>query len=350
MSGTSAIYKSVVITTIRQENIGVKTFTVTCEDGSPVPYQSGQFITFVFTIKGIEERRSYSISSSAELGEPLSFTVKRIENGTYSRLLVDKSEPGDKLQTSGVAGLFRLPQDFSKYQQFFFFAAGIGITPEFSLIKTLLNTHPKTKAVLIFSNRWQESVVFFDEINALQAKFSERFRVEFLYSTSYHLERARLNKALLPVLLKEYSEAPKSAMLFYVCGPYNYMRMVNLALEEQGVESDQIRKENFRPFERPVIKTEPRDQKAYKVTIRRSGAEQTFICQYPDSILEAAKKNGIALPYSCEIGRCGSCSGKCVKGKVWMSYDEVLMDTDTALGIVLTCTGHPVGGDVVIEL
>lgn len=350
MAGSSSTYKTIVITSIRQETTSVKTYTLSYEDGSKIPYCAGQFITLVFTNRGIEERRSYSISSSSELGEALSFTVKRIDNGAYSRFLADKIQVGDKLLTTGVSGLFTLPKAPEAYQQMFFFAAGIGITPIFSLIKTLLHTTPTTKAVLIFSNRWPESVVFLQEINNLTTQFADRFAVEYLYSTSYNLERARLSKALLPTIIRDYALVQKSKMLFYICGPYNYMRMVNLSLEEQGIHSEQIRKENFRPLERPVIKPDPPDHIAHQVTIINNGTNQSFTCYYPDSILEAAKKNGIVLPYSCEVGRCGSCAALCKKGKVWLSYNEVLMDSDLKKGIILTCTGHPYDGDLTIEL
>ena len=350
MPANSTTYKTIIITSIRQEPTCVKTFTLAYEDGSLIPYISGQFITVIFTMRGVEERRSYSISSSADLGEQLSFTVKRIDNGSYSRVLYDNIKVGDKLLTAGVGGLFTLPRHTENYQQVFFFAAGIGITPVFSLLKTLLHTSPSLKAVLIYSNRWQESVIFLDELNALAEKFPDRFKVEYLYSTAYNLERARLNKALIPVLMNEYAKVPKANMLFYVCGPYNYMRMVNLALEEQGIDGEQIRKENFRPFERPVIKAEPPDHRAHQVTLILHGVRHQFTCHYPESILESAKKHHIHLPFSCEVGRCGSCAATCTTGKVWMSYNEVLMDSDLEKGLILTCTGHPAAGDVTIEL
>jgi ring-1,2-phenylacetyl-CoA epoxidase subunit PaaE len=72
--------------------------------------------------------------------------------------------------------------------------------------------------------------------------------------------------------------------------------------------------------------------------------------QYPDSILQAAKKESISLPYSCEVGRCGNCAAKCIKGKVWLSYNEVLTEKDIQKGLTLTCVGHPVGGDVILKI
>ena len=340
--------QTVIITSIREEAPGVKTFTVASEDDSPIVYSAGQFITFSFTHHGREERRSFSLSSCPALNEPVSFTVKRIDNGAYSRLLVDRAQEGDKLYTVGAAGLFTLPANITA-KQIFFFAAGIGITPVFSIIKELLHTNRSIQAVLIYSNKSRGEAVFYEELQALTEKFPSNFKVVFLYSTSFDLTRARLSKTLLPILLKEDAQAPKKDMLFYVCGPFAYMRMVIISLEEQGIHGDQIRKENFNTNDRNIIKIEPPDRATHTATIKYLGKEHSFPVEYPDTILQAAKKNGLSLPYSCEVGRCGSCAARCTSGKVWLSYNEVLMDMDLKHGSILTCVGHPVEGDVTIE-
>lgn len=339
----------IIITSIKQETPGVKTFTVAAEDGSLIPYKAGQFITFAFTHHGREERRSFSISSCPELNEPLSFTVKRIDNGAYSRLLTDRAVVGDRLFTTGAAGPFTLPENIDTYKQVFFFAAGIGITPVFSLIKSLLHTHPHIQVVLVYSNRSKEEAVFYDELQALVKKFPNNLKIEFLYSTSFNLARARLNKSLLPLLLKEYALAPHNELLFYICGPFGYMRMAILSLEEQGIHGEQIKKENFNTNNRLVRKTEPPDKTTHTAIIKYNGKEYTIPVVYPDTILQAAKKAGLILPYSCEVGRCGSCAARCTKGKVWLSYNEVLMDAELKHGSILTCVGHPIDGDVTIE-
>jgi len=343
-------YRTVVINAIRQETPGVKTFVLQYEDGSAIPYQAGQFITFVFSHHGREERRSFSISSCAALNEPLAITVKRIENGAYSRLLADKANVGDRLQITGVAGLFTLPEKGGAVAQFFFFAAGIGITPVFSLIRTLLLTETDKQIALIYSNRSREDVLFYDELNALAAAHPDRVFIEFLYSSSFNLSRARLSKELMPKILKEYARFPPDKLLFYLCGPFAYMRMVIISLEEMGIKGPQIRKENFNGSDRPVIKTEPPDKATHLVHLKYNGAESDFPVNFPESILAAAKRAGLSLPYSCEVGRCGSCVALCTQGKVWLSYNEVLMDSDIKNGKVLTCVGHPVNGDVWLEM
>ena len=343
-------YRKVVINAVRSETDGVKTFVLAYDDGGVIPYVAGQFITLVFTHHGKEERRSYSISSCAANNEPLAFTVKRLDNGAYSRLLTDKAMVGDILNTAGVAGLFVLPQNISEYRQVYFFAAGIGITPVISLVKTLLLTQPRISIVLVYSNRSKDDVVFYESLQALAAQYPERFVMELLMSTAFNLQRARLNKDLLPQLADEYARTAKDKMLFYVCSPYDYMRMAIYALEEYGIKDEQIRKENFNTNNRQVVKSQPPDTAMHTVNIVLGGKTYRLPVQYPESILMAAKKQRLPLPYSCEAGRCGSCAAHCTSGSIWLSYNEVLMDADLERGMVLTCVGYPIGGDATIEL
>jgi ferredoxin len=182
----------------------------------------------------------------------------------------------------------------------------------------------------------------------LSLAFADRFTIEFLFSAAQNLERARLSKWLLEILLAAYSKAPLHTTLFYLCGPFDYMRMATIALLENKVPFHHIRKENFTSF-KTAIKVQPPDKEKHRVTIYIEDKVYFLETQYPQTILQAAKKLGIQLPYSCESGRCGSCAATCASGKVWMSYNEVLMDEEIEKGRVLTCVGYPVDGDLVLD-
>ncbi len=135
----------------------VKDFkTFVFEEDHGIVYKAGQYLTLVRHAHGEDIRRSYSITSSPVLNEPLSIGVKRVENGFFSRILVDTATAGDELITIGAGGLFILPDNIENYKQVFFFAAGSGITPVYSLIKTLLHAHTHTNVVLIYSNTSQQ--------------------------------------------------------------------------------------------------------------------------------------------------------------------------------------------------
>jgi ring-1,2-phenylacetyl-CoA epoxidase subunit PaaE len=137
-------------------------------------------------------------------------------------------------------------------------------------------------------------------------------------------------------------------ILFYTCGPEAYMRMCTYVLQQEGVKPEQIRKENFVIQGKHIIKPLPPDKDTRRVELNYGGEKFELFVEYPDTILRAARKKGISLPYSCEVGRCGNCVAKCLEGKVWHSYNEVLTEKDLQQGMILTCVAHPVGGDVKI--
>jgi ferredoxin-NADP reductase len=343
-----SLYKTLRITGIKKETPGCRTFFLAPVTADPLHYEPGQFLTFVFPKSYGEERRSYSISSAPVLREPLSVTIKKVENGEYSRKLVDYAKPGDELITIGAGGFFVLPGNIHNYKQLFFIAAGSGITPVYSLIKTVLYQYPHVQVTLIYSNRSKASTIFYDELYRLSVEFAGRFSIEFLFSSAHHLERARLSKWLLGILLREYMQALPGEILFYLCGPFDYMRMATIQLLEEGMPLHNIHKENFTSF-KPEIKIQPPDKDRHAVEIHIENKVYSIETQYPLTILQSAKKAGIALPYSCESGRCGSCAATCISGKVWMSYNEVLVDEEIEKGRVLTCVGYPVGGNVVLD-
>ena len=343
---TSSLYKTLRITRIIQETRDVKTFVL--EGDEPIAYKAGQYLTFVFDIHGNETRRSYSMASSPVLHEPLGITVKRVQNGLVSRPLFDHAQPGDVLMTTGASGFFVLPEKIDPGQQLFFMAAGSGIVPVYSLIKTVLHTHPGIKVVLIYSNRSEKDTIYLNELKELQSNLANNFQLEFLFSLSPDLARARLNQLLLQSLLKQYAAVPADKMLFYLCGPFAYMRMIEIELQTMGFVIDQVRKEQFNT-NKPTLRITPPDTNPHNVEIRIDGNIHHLKVQYPQSILDTAKKNGIVLPYSCEAGKCGSCAATCIQGKVWMMYNEVLLNDEVRKGLVLTCSGYPIEGDVILS-
>ncbi|WP_242919936.1 ferredoxin--NADP reductase [Pontibacter liquoris] len=342
-------YLPLTITAIKEEIPGFKTFEFGAEDAKAVPYKPGQYLTFVHPGLTQEVRRSYSIISAPALQEPLAIGVKRVENGFYSRRLVDNAQVGDTLQTIGATGLFTLPDDMTPYRQVFLLAAGSGITPIYALLKTLLYTYPAIHVVLIYSNSTPQQIIFREELEQLAIRFPAQLRIEFLLSNSPDLARARLYKDLLQDLLQQYTLAPYEQVLFYLCGPLTYMRMCFYALRQVNVPADNIRKESFSTA-KVAPRVLPPDTEPHTVTLRFHDNSYSLQVQHPQTILQSAKKAGIAVPYSCEAGKCGSCAARCITGQVWLSYNEVLTEKDLQKGLTLTCVGYPVGGDVELEI
>lgn len=340
--------QQVRIKEIIRETNDAKTFVLETVDGKDILYKPGQFLTFIFETPFGEQRRNYSISSSPALAESLQITIKKVVNGLFSRKLVDSVKRGEILTTIGANGFFTLPNDVHLYEQLFLLAAGSGITPIYSLLKTVLHLYPKISVVLIYSNRSKEDAIFYDKIQQLKKQYPSRLEIVWLFSNATSYRQARLSNWLLGELLKKHIIAPAEKCLFYLCGPFAYMRMITITLLSAGIKAANIRKEEFViPIQH--IPTLPPDISQRKVKLTLDKKEYEFQSEYPQTILQSAKTAGIELPYSCETGRCGACAAICVQGKVWMKYNEVLTDEDIKNNRALTCTGYPVFGNVELD-
>ncbi len=345
----TSIYKKLIISGIKQETHNSKTIYFEEENGEEISYRSGQYLTLILPGHAAEIRRSYSLISSPLLKEPLAIGVKRIPNGEFSRWLVDKAKVGDEVLTSGVGGFFTLPDNIKDFEQIFFLAAGSGITPVLSLIKSALLSHPAISIILIYSNRSREDCMYHDELENLRERYPDNLKIAFLYSNADDINRARLHRELLITFLTKYNTAKPEKTLSYTCGPIDYMRMCTYAFRLKNIPFDNIKRENF-VSDKPLHLPQPHDKNGHWVKIRFKNQEQQIHVQYPETILQAAKKAHLKLPYSCEAGVCGNCAAHITEGKVWMSYNEILTEKDLNKGLTLTCVGYPVDGDVSLEV
>jgi ring-1,2-phenylacetyl-CoA epoxidase subunit PaaE len=329
------------IRSIKQETPDTKTFTF--EKEPTLHYQAGQFLTIVKNTLTHEVRRQYSFTSHPKLDEYPSITVKRIANGEISRWLFDEAKVDDTIKSVGSSGQFTLPTNTHSFQKVLFLAAGSGITPILSLIKEVLYFQ-QLEVVLIYSNHTEASIIFLKELRQLQTEFVARLKIEFLFSDAKNLMRARLGKSILEELFQQYVTSPQKT-LAYVCGPLDYRQMAMVTLLAQGIPNDQLHKEVFHTPPARMYQ-EPPDKDEHVVRIQLNHQVIELQVQYPTTILAAAKKRNINLPYSCEAGRCGTCAASCISGEVWMSRNEVLTDRELEQGRVLTCTAYPIESDV----
>lgn len=316
------------------------TFQLRPADGLPLHYKAGQFITLIFDHHNEELRRSYSISSSPDEAL-LSITVKRVPNGELSRFLLSHTQPGDRWTIAEPTGKFVL--DGNEDKDIFFFAAGSGITPVFSQLKYLLHQAGQSKLTLIYSNRNNRSILFKEELDELAKQHPDRFKVIHYLSD----EGWRLNNYVIEQLLQP-SANQLNTKAFYICGPFDYMRMVRLSLIYMGVGAEYIRKENFVLDTISVGSHQPVFA-PHKVQIIYKGETYNIQAGENQSILQAALQNKIDIPYSCRVGICSACSAICSSGKIQMTANEVITPADEAKGWVLTCTGYALDDDVVIK-
>lgn len=309
-------------------------------------YLAGQFLTLVFERNGKELRRSYSLCSSPVLDEPLAIAIKRVENGEISRLLHHQTAVGEVLTALEPNGQFSyVPQEAIR-RTVFLFAAGVGITPLFSILKTALTVEKHTKVILAYSNKSAEGSLFYEELNEWQAKYPDRLKIIYLFSTAKNLMMARLNGQLIERIVAENLEFEKDDTLLYTCGPVDYMDVCRITLLNLGFHQSQIKKETFvlpedEADEDDMTEKVVKDTNSYSVILHFKGEIKEINVPYQQSILDAALEQGINLPYSCHAGICSTCTANCIKGQVRMDYNEVLMDNEIEAGRVLVCTGHP---------
>lgn len=339
-------YIQLTIIDIIRETADAATFVITVDNTQAFCYRSGQFLTLVFSRGSREIRRSYSFSSTPAVDTDYRFTVKRVHNGEISRLLLDTYQKGDKLYAISPAGMFTYEKSDTQ-KDIFFFAAGSGITPIFSLIKHILYTVPSAKVNLIYQNNTEAASIFRQQLVALASRFEQSFTwIDYVSQSATGISR-KLTNDQVEVLIPQLMQYERKDALFYICGPLSFMRMCQYTILLMGFLHHQLKKEYF------VIDIAPpapliNNPSAQNVTIHQKEQQIQFVTLYPATILQSALNQKIELPYSCKGGRCSACAARCVSGKVVMSMNDVLTETDIANGLILTCVGYALT-DIVLD-
>ncbi|TZF84872.1 iron-sulfur cluster-binding domain-containing protein [Pedobacter sp. BS3] len=329
------------------ETADTKSYILAPLNKRDIVFLPGQFLTIIFRFEHETVRRSYSIVSLP--GEPLKITVKRVENGAVSRFVLINWKVGDTVESLAPAGRFHLAPQTSFPRDLFFFAAGSGIAPIIPQVRYLLQAEKQSNLYLFYSSRSEADTIFFNEVQQL-AKTHPRLRVRYFFSDpQQHWEkRIRLNNGLLEEIMTGLIQHRPADAVFMICGPFTYMRMIKLTLGFMKFHSKQIRTEQYLPA---ILRSQaPKIFHFPDTTIRLTIKGKTYVLPVKsnETILRAALRNGIALPYSCEGGICSTCAAKCTHGKVEMSINEVLSDAELSQGWILTCTGYPADHQTII--
>jgi ferredoxin-NADP reductase len=297
-------------------------------------YAAGQFCTFRATIDGEPISRCYSMSSSPATADPFTVTVKRVPGGKMSNWMNDSLAPGCAIDVLPPAGLF-VPRDAAT--PIVAFAGGSGITPVLSIIKTALATTPRQIAV-VYANRSAGSVIFAAELDRLSTAFSERLSVHHHLDT----ESGFLDAAACAALIGERTQGD-----FYVCGPDPYMKIVEAALDQRGVDPARIFVERFQlPVQSAPISEASETE---SIVVRLDGRRRTIAYQSGDTILEAVRRGGLKPPFACQAGNCATCMAYIDEGKATMRANNALSVAEVEEGWVLTCQAIPTSREVVVD-
>ena len=337
------------------ETADTRTYVFENVDRQPVHYQPGQFLTFLLpgisTPVGHEVRRSYSMSSAPGVDARLAITVKRVANGEISRYWHSQVQEGTCLKALPPAGRFTPdPAPENRPRDIVLIGAGSGITPLFSILKYVLTFEPESRVTLLYASRRERDIIFREQLEEWQQRYPERLEIMHVLSQptdEWTGTRGRINNTRLERIVGQKIHFQESDARFFLCGPFELMRTVEITLLFMGFGSEQIRKENF------VIDTippPPKRSEPHTILLRFRGQEHTLPVPAYTTILQAGLDRGIPIPYSCKGGRCATCAALCRSGNVRMSLNDVLTERDLAQGWVLTCTAYPEEDDVVMEL
>ncbi len=319
-------------------------------------YTAGQNLTLRTWIDNEEVRRSYSLCSSP-LDNEWKVAIKKVPGGQFSVFANEQLKAMSMLEVMPPTGKFTVEPKTENKKNYVAFAAGSGITPIISIIKTVIRTEPESTFTLVYGNRNRTSIIFKEELEALKNKFMSRFRIVHVLSrelTDATINHGRIDAEKCDALFTKHLEI--DADEFFLCGPEAMIFCVRDFLKAKGVDEKKI---HFELFTSPgqqlsTVNRQPSTEEAHvpksKIVIIRDGRQFEFDLEYDsEPILDAAIHNGIDLPYSCKGGVCSTCSAKVTEGEVKMDVCYALEPEDVAKGFILTCQSHPKTERVVVN-
>ena len=309
---------------------------------------AGQYLNLKLTLDGQEIRRAYSICSSPESGE-LRIAIKAVKHGTFSPFANTKLKAGDVIEVGTPEGKFTFEPQAERQKNYVAFAAGSGITPIMSILKSVLKNEPKSSFVLVYGNKSPEETIFHQELHDLQLQYVGRLFVHYVYSQA-KAENAlfgRIEKSAVNFVLKNKHKELEFDK-FYLCGPEEMINIVSNVLKEHNVKDSAIKFELF-----ASSSAENNIEKSLsghsKITIMVDDDETTFEMSQKQTVLDAALKQGIDAPYSCQGGICSSCLARVTSGTAEMTKNSILTDKEIASGLILTCQAHPTSESIYID-
>ena len=319
-------------------------------------FVQGQHLTLRAVIDGEDIRRTYSLCTSPNEGR-WKVAVKQIPGGVFSTYANEELKIGDDIEVMPPAGEFFVPVDEAASKNYIAFAAGSGITPILSIIKTHLSQEPNSTFKLFFLNRTTKSIIFKEEIEQLKNQYFERFHA-FYFLTKEKRDIAFLNgrfdKEKLQILTKTFIDIEDTAHAF-ICGPQEMIFLIRDHLTDAGLAKDRIHYELFfsdANAEQQFHIAEVLDHKidGTEVTIIDGGKEFNFVMDDDfDNILDGALAAGADLPFACKGGVCSTCKCKLIEGEVEMKLNYALEEEEVNANFVLSCQAVPTSEKVVVD-
>lgn len=323
-------------------------FDLAPEQYAAFEYQPGQHLTIRHMTDEGELRRCYSICS--DVAEDMSIAIKKIDQGQFSTWANDHLKAGDVLEVMPPQGVFFQKAAKVGGQNYLGFAAGSGITPILSIVKSVLNRQADAQFTLVYGNRSWKQTMFAEQIMDLKDRFKERLQLINIFSREMNdseIFNGRIDAEKLQQLIKaELINADTDHC--FACGPEEMMTAVETVLPEFGIERSKIHTERFNTGTAPRATAQQIESRSEeKVNIILDGRELIVeVSKQDDSILDAALRAGADLPYACKGGVCATCKCKVLEGQVEMAINYSLEQDEVEKGYVLSCQALPTSANV----
>jgi ring-1,2-phenylacetyl-CoA epoxidase subunit PaaE len=330
------------------------TFAIPPELAGDYAFAPGQYLTLRTTMDGEEVRRSYSICSGPDDGE-LRIAVKKVDGGAFSSWAASELKAGDQLDVMTPTGRFGVAHAPDEARVHVGFAAGSGITPILSIVKGVLAREPNSRFFLFYGNRSTGGMLFREALEELKDRFMQRLSVFHVISGEEQdipILHGRLIGEKVRVLLRALVPASIIDHIF-ICGPTAMSEDVEATCRELGIAADRIHVERFvsgqggKPRPKAVVAASAPPKAMASLII--DGKRRDVPVAEDESILDAALRAGMDLPFACKGGMCSTCRAKLVEGDVHMEVNYSLEPWELRAGFVLTCQARPVSGRVVVD-
>lgn len=345
-----ALFHSLRVKDIYKEttDCSVVTFDVPVDLYQDFSFNAGQHLTLKAIINGEDVRRSYSLCSSP-LEQQWKVAVKQIPGGLFSTYVNQELQAGDILEVMAPSGKFGVPVDTQKKKNYVAFAAGSGITPMLSIIKTHLAAEPDATFKLFYLNRTVKSIIFKEEVEQLRNQYFGRFEIFYFLTKEQRdieLFNGRFNSEKLQTLTKTLIDVSSTDEVF-ICGPEEMIFLIRDELVAAGLEKEKVHYELFvtglsEEDKKRAARLAEQKVEGVEVTIIDGGKEFHFtMTDEYDNILDAALGAGADLPFACKGGVCSTCKCKVEGGNVEMKINYALEEDEVAQNLVLSCQAVP---------
>lgn len=338
------------------EDCSVVTFDIPSTLFEAFQFRQGQHLTLKAIIDDEDTRRSYSLCSSPVDGS-WKVAVKQIPGGKFSTYINQKVKTGDTLEVMAPSGNFGVECQPLKAKNYVFFAAGSGITPVLSMVKTHLTKEPNSTCKLFYVNKTAKSIIFKEELEQIRNQFFGRFEINYFLTKEkrdIELFNGRFDDEKMEVLTKTFIDVPDTDEVF-LCGPEKMVHFVSDYLVNAGLPKENVHFELFVTglSDEDIARQErlaKQNVEGTEVIIVDGGKEFAFtMTKEYDNILDAALAAGADLPFACKGGVCSTCKCEVIDGNVEMKINYALSDKEVSQNLVLSCQAVPTTDKVTVD-